>query len=117
MIFKAKVFIKNLWISISLVLAFVLNLYNWWGVLFHLKHDDGNFFLHYNMIFGVDLVGPWWKLLYLPIVGFLVILVNFGLGVFFYSKDKFLAITLAIMAVLVEIFITLGTVMAINLNL
>ena len=117
MIFRAKVFIKNWWVNISLFLAFILNIFGWWEVLFRLKHDSGNFFLHYNTIFGVDLVGSWWKLLYLPAVGLLIILANFGLGMFFYSKDKFLAITLAVLTALVEIFITIGTVMAVNLNL
>ena len=117
MFFTLKIFLKNWWISSSLALSLFFNLFGWWKVLFKIRPIGGNIFLHYNILFGVDLVGDWTKILILPIGGLIIILINYSLGLFFYKKEKMISIILGLTALSVQIFLAVSLNLIANLNL
>ncbi len=43
--------------------------------------------LHYNIYYGIDLVGPWWYLFALPAGGLAILLVNGVLSVLLERRD------------------------------
>jgi len=116
MLYLAKIYLKNLWIKLFISISLLLNIFHFWYLFAHLDFSQENYFLHYNVIFGVDLVGAWTKLLILPISGFLVILVNFLLALYFFNKDKFLSFILAITALFFEVFLSIGLILIMRLN-
>ena len=66
-IYPIMLYLRNLPNLIMLSLSLFLNLATWTWLLWQISPTSGQIFLHYNILFGVDLVGPWWKILYLPI--------------------------------------------------
>lgn len=97
-------------------LALILNITNWVWLLWEIRPQNELIFLHYNILFGVDLLGFWWKVLYLPIVGLIIILVNIFLGWSLFSKDKFFAYILNFISVFCQIFLLIASSLLIFLN-
>lgn len=73
-------------------------------------------FLHYNIVFGVDLVGSWWKIYYLPLAGLLVFLLNYTLSFVFYKTDKFLSRLLNFWSLLFHLFLLAVVILLVRLN-
>ena len=70
--------------------------------------------LHYNIYFGIDLLGPWYQIFLLPILGLIFLLINFLFGMAVYRRELILSYFLAgtssfvqIIFVLAATFITL----------
>lgn len=114
--YPIKLYIKNIPNLIMIPLALVLNITNWIWLLWEIRPQEELIFLHYNILFGVDLIGPWWKVLFLPIVGFVIILVNIILGWFLFGKDKFFAHILNFISVFCQIFLLIASLLLIFLN-
>ncbi|HSR89197.1 MAG TPA: hypothetical protein VLK22_02225 [Candidatus Udaeobacter sp.] len=89
----------------------------WWYLFSNIHSSAGQIFLHYNIIFGTDLVGEWWKIYLVPLVGIGTILLNYLVSSFFYSVDKFLARLICFWALLFHLFLTIGLVLLIRLNI
>ncbi|MDO8499627.1 MAG: hypothetical protein Q7S66_03130 [bacterium] len=117
MFYSPKLYLRDRWIFASLLLAVVSQGFSWWYIFYNIKPSPEQFFLHYNIIFGVDLAGEWWKLLYLPIAGLVVIIVNFSLSFYFYERERLLARLLSLAAALFHIFLVVATVLIVGLNL
>ncbi len=114
--YPIKLYIKNLPNLIMIPLALILNIANWSWLLWEIRPREESVFLHYNILFGVDLVGEWWKVLYLPMVGLLIILINVILGWILFGKDKFFAHTLNFISIFCQIFLLIASSLLIFLN-
>lgn len=44
--------------------------------------------LHKTVYFGIDLVGPWYEMLYLPLLGLIFILANFSIFQYIWKKEE-----------------------------
>lgn len=95
----------------------LMQFFIWWYIFSNIQPSDEQIFLHYNIIFGIDLVGVWWKILYLPIIGGIMFLFNFLLSYFFYNFDRFLARLLAAWIFLIHIFLLVAVVLLVGLNI
>lgn len=61
-------------------------------LLFFIRPREAPIVLHYNVYFGVDLLGAWWQAYLLPIGGILILLAHLILARFFYrEKDRIAA--------------------------
>ncbi len=92
-------------------------LFMWFYIVFKLSVTGEQAFLHYNNIFGIDLVGAWWKALFLPLGGLVLILVNFLLSFYSYNSDKIISRILSICAALFQIFLVLAVYLLVEINL
>lgn len=73
--------------------------------------------LHYNVYFGVDVIGNWWQSYLNPLMGFLIMIVNFVLALAFYNLKERIASYILLLANLIVQFglvITSVTVALIN---
>lgn len=109
-------YIRRTSIIIPLGLSVVLNLLIWFWLLIQLPPTSDTVFLHYTMLFGVDLIGVWWKLLLIPISGVLILLCNFLIGWVTASQDKFVGELLMAVSVLAQIFLFSAMVVLVRLN-
>ena len=76
MSYSVRLYLRDRWILSSIggsALCFIITL---WYALRHIPATGEPIFLHYSSIFGVDLVGEWWKLLFIPGLGLLMLLGN-----------------------------------------
>lgn len=108
-----------LFIRIYLVILFILNLLIWlFTYLFFTKVSQNLIILHYNVDFGVDLIGGVKNIFIIPCLGLFVIIFNLILPfVFLENKHfKFIAHLLLSAAILVNLFLllSLGPIYLIN---
>ena len=73
-------------------------------------------FLHYNSIFGVDLVGQWWRILYLPALAFGIGIINGFISLNLFPRERLAARFVAVFTVLIELAFLLEGVFIIKLN-
>lgn len=114
--FPFVLYIRDRWVWIPLVGVVVTQIFIWWNLVANIRPEVGQIFLHYNIIFGVDLVGDWWQIFYLPAVGIFVLLLNYLLSAVFYSFDKFLARLLAIWTLFFHLFLLASIIFLVQLN-
>ncbi len=114
--YPIKLYIKHLPNLVVLILAFLTNIASWVWLLLQIKPQEGLIFLHYNILFGVDLVGVWWKVLYLPIGGLLILLINTTLGWWLFGKDKFFTYLLNVVSLFCQVFVLIAVSLLVFLN-
>ena len=102
------------WQSIAIVLLLLFG--DLALIYFRIHPSDKLLILHYTIPFGIDLVGPWYRLYEIPIAGAVIALVNFILAYVFYTKQRYVATTVIIATVLLEIMIATGLYLIISQN-
>ncbi len=116
MFYSPKLYLRDFWISAPLLGSILIQIFLWWNLIANIRSDAGQIFLHYNIIFGVDLVGDWWKIYLVPLAGIAVILLNYFFSLMFYSVDKFLARLMAGWVLFFHLFLMIGLTLLVRLN-
>lgn len=96
--------------------SLLIQAFLWLFLFINIPQGEGQIFLHYNIVIGVDKVGNWWRIFYLPAIGVMVLLVNVIFGLFVYRADKFLARVLTGWVLLFHIFLLAGIIFLVRLN-
>ena len=117
MIYLLKIFFRDKKVFMPLILSGILQIFIWWYIFSHLRVEDAHYFLHYNIIFGVDLVGKWWRIIFLPIFGLVMIVLNYGLALYFYNQDKLLSRLMTITTPLFQFFLSIAVYLIVDLNI
>jgi hypothetical protein len=86
-----KGLLKDLPCRFFIIGAFILNAVNWLLIITRLNELPENLILKYNIHLGVFLNGEKNKIFYLPLVGFLIIIINIFLA-YSLRKSKIYAI-------------------------
>lgn len=86
-------------------------------IYYRIQPTDNLLILHYTIPFGIDLLGPWYRLYEMPIAGFAIALINYVLAYIFYTKQRNVAITLAFMTVVLSTMITAGVYLILEQNI
>ena len=116
MFYSPKLYLRDPWIAAPLLGVILTQIFLWWYLISSIRPGAGQIFLHYNIIFGVDLVGSWWRIYFLPLAGILVTLLNYFFSLTFYAVDKFLARLLSVWVLFFHLFLMIGTVLLVRLN-
>ena len=106
---KVWSFLKNPFLASTSALAIVINAGLWWYLFRTVAFGGETTPLHYNIYFGIDLVGPEWYLYALPVAGLLVILVNAALSVILWNREQVVVYFLTIGSLLVQAYFFLTT--------
>ena len=105
--YSPKLYSRDLWVSTPLSGVILIQIFLWWYLIVNIRSDAGQIFLHYNIIFGVDLIGDWWRIYFLPLAGVLVIFLNYFFSLMLYSVDKFLARLMSFWVLFFHLFLAL----------
>lgn len=111
---------KDRIIKITLILSVLFNLINW-GLIYYrftrfLAGQEESMILHYNIYFGIDKIGNWTSIYYLPLIGIAILLVNLLGGYLLYHKDKLISYFFLSTALLAQILLILATFFIIVVN-
>jgi len=98
--FFAKDYFKSHIVLWLIILSIVSNLANWIVLAIFIKPVDFPIILHYNVYFGVDMLGNWKQVFTLPAVGIILFGVNIFLSMHFYANRERIASYLLLMATL-----------------
>lgn len=108
--FFSQDFFKNSLVHWTLISAIFLNIANWSITAFFIRPTEVEIILHYNVYFGVDIVGMWWQAYLLPAVGTVFMVVNTILAYLLFSRRERIAAHLFLLA---SFIIQAGTLIAI----
>ena len=115
-LYPFKLYIKSIPNVIMFGLSALLNTATWFWLFWNIRPQEEPVFLHYNILFGVDYIGPWWKMVFLPATGFVILLTNAVLGWLMYQKHAFFAHLANAASVLCQIFILISASLLVFLN-
>jgi len=107
---------RDKFIRINLFFSLVINILIWLWLSLQIRALPELIPLHYNIYFGIDLLGYWYQVFLMPFFGILVILLNFFLGSIIYQKEKILSKFLAGTSSFIQVIIFLASIFIILIN-
>lgn len=99
----SRTFISNPVLMSMLAFALVSNAALWWFVALRNVPAAETIPLHYNIYFGIDLLGPWWYFFILPSAGFVTLVLNCVLAMFLYTRERVASYVLSLTSCAVQI--------------
>lgn len=111
---KQRLFQVTLGLSILFLILSVAFVY--WQLFPGLK-DQFAIPLHYNIHFGVDLFGPWWRIFTIPLTGLVILLINHLLAALAWNRERLLSQTFWIVTAVIEFVLMVAMVFVTLLNL
>lgn len=107
---------KDRFVFYSLVSSVIFFGLTTWFIFGKINWEAERFFLHYNIIFGVDRLGEAKDLLYFFFGALGVLFFNYFLSLFLYTKDKVLARAIMLLGGVWQIFMFVAVYLIASLN-
>lgn len=115
--FITQEFFRNAIIHWVLIASLFVNAVCWGALAFFIRPVDFPIILHYNVYFGVDIIGDWWQAYFLPLIALAIMSVNIVLAYSFYKKEeRIISYILLLAGLLVQVSgaIAIGGIIRIN---
>ena len=111
--FFANSIVRSLLLMQSVLVLALIGLFS-----FFLRPSDALTVLHYNVYFGVDLLGVWWQILILPGIALVFVLLNLFLAYQFYAiqRERIAAYLLLLGSTMLLASVSLGCVSVVYIN-
>ena len=88
-----------------------------WAVLYKMvAPTELPVILHYNIYFGIDAVGNWKSVFFMPTLAVLLLVVNIVLSRFFYYKERLASYLFAGTALVLQLLMIAGVISVIIIN-
>ena len=107
-------FLAEKFLVVTTVLAVFMNAALWMYLSFTITPQSSATPLHYNIYFGIDLLGPWWWIYFLPAAGLGITLVNCAASVLLCRRERFAAYFLTLASALVQLLLSIGGYLAVT---
>lgn len=101
---------------VSFIISFLLNLAGWILPYLLIKPVPEPIILHYNIYFGVDLIGEWYRIFFLPASATILLLINIACGVLIYRKDATISRIFFGGAVIIQLLTLISTYLLTRIN-
>jgi len=111
---KLGPFFKDKFIIIFFIITIIINFTLWVILSQKIKPNPEPIPLHYNIYFGIDLIGLWYKIYFIPGAGFLIIFINLLLSSIIYKREKIISYFLMIAASVAQIILLGATLLIIQ---
>ncbi|HEX7586107.1 MAG TPA: hypothetical protein VF390_00505 [Patescibacteria group bacterium] len=99
------------------ILSLAINLSEWIILKIFVQPVDFPIILHYNVYFGVDMVGNYKSVFLIPLIGLALFLVNFLLSLYFYrSKERIASYLLLMAALMIQLSLLVAALSIIIIN-
>ena len=109
--------IADKFMLISFLISLFLNLALWAFLFWRIRPQEEPIYLHYNIYFGIDLIGPWYQIYLIPLSGLIFLLINLVISLIIYNKEKVISYFLMVTAIICQIFLALAAFSIIYINL
>ena len=115
--FFGQDFFHNSIVHWVLVVSLLLNLGSFLSIAYFIRPIDFPIILHYNVYFGVDVIGMWWHAYFLPVIGVIIYIVNVVLARFFYeNRERIISYIFVLSLLMVQIGIAVATGGMVKIN-
>lgn len=105
---------RNPVVAVATMSALATNIALWILVALRTQASVEPVPLHYNIYFGIDLLGPWWYTFFFPVIGTAVFIVNGVLTTVLYRKERVAAFFFALASALTELLLLLAAYFSLN---
>ena len=112
-ILSLKPLLKDRLASLSLISSFILNLLLWIIIILFIKPTNELLPLHYTIYFGIDRLGRWHEILFIPVFGSVVFFVNSFFASLFFKKEKLVTYFLIISSAFAQLLLFLAIILLI----
>jgi len=104
----------NFWL---IALNIFANIINWVILAIFIHPIDKNIILHYNVYFGVDIMGNWKQVFIMPSIGLILFLINGFLAAYFYkNKERIAGYILLITSFMAQLSLMVASISVIIIN-
>ena len=114
--FPITLYLKHLPNTVFIGVSVLMNACTWIWLAWQIRPQEEFLFLHYNVLFGVDRIGPWWHVFTVPLLGLSILLVNAVVGWYFFEKEKLVSYILNLTTILIHLFLGVGAYLLVFLN-
>jgi hypothetical protein len=97
-------------------ISLFVNIAIWIWLFWQIRDSGETFFLHYNILFGVDYIGPRWRIILLPLTGLVIVGANTILGWLMYNRDKFISHILGAVSLVCQLLLFVTASLLVFLN-
>ena len=111
-----RIYLKDRWITIPAGLGLIIQIIMWEEIIRRLSASGFSVFIHYTSLFGFDLVGEWWGLLFLPGSGLALLFLTYGAAFFMHGSERLPARLLSLFALASQIGLLIAAWLIIGLN-
>lgn len=108
--------IQDRWVVFLFVAAIVCNVIAYGLCLWQLTPTDDSMVLHYSVYFGIDLVGPWYQIYSLPLIGTFLWLLNGTLLVPLHRRDALFGYAIAGTTLVCDLLLGITTALLLWVN-
>src|SRR5258708_6586567 len=100
----------------GLVVAAFLNAINWVILLGKIRPGNTNILLHYNVVYGADLIAKSLYAYWIPLLSLALLIINAILASIFYKKEKLAAYFLSLFSIIVQLIFLTASIVLISAN-
>ena len=111
-----KSFVSDRLIFFSLSVSSLINIIQWVMIYIKIRPGNSNILLHYNIIYGTDLVDRGIYAYMIPGLALLFLLLNAGVSFFFYQKEKLSSYFLSMANLPVQLIFLVASIVIILAN-
>lgn len=104
---------KNLW---GFAVSLIINIIHWLYLYRNIKPADQKILLHYNVIYGRDIVGPGRLAYLIPAIALGALLLNAVLAKVLYKKEKLVSYFLSFSTVTVQLIFLIASIVLVRIN-
>lgn len=115
-LYPIKLYLKHKPNLILLSVGLILNIAAWIWLSWNIGFKGEQIFLHYNVLFGVDLIGPRSHMFFVPGMGLMILIVNALIGWVFFRNDRFVSLMFNTIGSVAQIVILTAVQLIILLN-
>ncbi|MBI3290872.1 hypothetical protein HYZ76_01160 [Candidatus Falkowbacteria bacterium] len=109
-------YFSNKFVIINLIIAIFLNAVLWLWLGGQAKGFAKIIPLHYNIYFGIDLIGNWYQIFFLPALGLCLGIINSFFGWAMFSREKLISFFLVGSSSFMQLILLLAAVTIIIIN-
>jgi hypothetical protein len=103
-------------IFFSIILAILVNIGLWIALFRTVVPTEAPIILHFNIRFGVDIIGNWRNLFFMPALAAGMLFLNLLLSRFFYYKERLVSYLFACTALALQLLMAVGVISLILIN-
>jgi len=100
----------------SLSTASLLNIIHWVILYSKIKPSQSNLLLHYNVVYGADVIGKSIYLYWIPLLALILLILNTTLAIAIYQREKLAAYFINVASVAVQVVFLVASIVLILIN-
>ncbi len=115
-VYPWKLYFKRRELLVMGILTVLCNIATWFWLFLYIQPQQETVFLHYNILFGVDYIGEWWRVFYIPLTGMVIAAVNTILGWIVFQRDPLISQILQAVCLVCQVFLFVVAALLVFLN-